>query len=705
MARLPQIDFKPVIQPYVKPPVEAFGNLVQGLRDDYDEGLEYDSKSQQAIAAARVVNPYDQPVLDKYNQELISQLEAAREKGDYENSVSSLKKGLSNYVGKITPIMERNQMFDQLKQDAIKANADPTRVMNAVFEQERRNPTLKDEDGYVFNQLKPQDFNKYIAPQIDLPTEYGKVAQMVQDEIIQSSKFQKLTEKQLTDLGIENRSAYVPVKTSYGTRYVKKSEIEPLIDARMQSTDIQRYLNAEGELTKSEFFTQLKQEGLSDEDAELISSAEAEARKENLSNNAKGAVSDAYAFKNITSDQDVQNSLLPKDGAGSKPSNGLILTSTAAGNQISHPDQFKDIPNQINKLREQGDESGASTLEAIQKYYSDQMLNELNPDQREVYNLFSGENQEELKRLLDVFATGQLGVTNPEQIKEYEVLKQKLKSKGLLDKVDFQGTHENSVLGILNKGDKKLEENLKNVPPITRQNITYYGSNKNKDTFTNVGLYNDELNEAKGSANLSLVENFTTRNGKSWNEYFNKEIEDKYSDEYANVDWELVGQDGFDLSGLPMTTVAVYGENDNGGKKTIELHNVTTGGDQSWSNANRLGNALINDGISQLQRGEETGRQVYQKGVILKEGVKKLPSGRRVSQEVMRINPDIMISETPYYINVGGSQGRISVIKNKDNTVNIKENGQVVTANGRPMNFYNQFEIMNYVGTRYGIQQ
>lgn len=670
-----QFEFDPIIAPFTPLPTETFGNTTNVLNKNYDTALDDLSKSEQMLASLQAAGyDGDQKELQRIKSEFLNEFQNIHSKGDYENQFSSTKKLASKLGSQVIPISQRKQQYDADITTAYTNRdiLDKDKYVKGYTALEKKLPSLQNINGQLINTYDPSRKAFLDIKDVNL---YERMKGLLAGHDNSVSNFNTI--KELKD---SQGNPLLQTLRNTSIEQWKKEDIDKLAnEIASGDAEIQAYKN------KLDQLQQLGEE-VGDEDLAGVSF------KDELVAAISG-VSDFYNVRKVRSnDQVIQN--YTKDSGNSTPtSNGLLLTSDSAGNQITHQDQYKNLSEQIKTLRQSGDESGAKNLEELQKYYSDQMLNSLSENERIIYNYYNN-LEDEIDAVLSQYDDKVQTAYRTQKEEEFANKTKELTGNPISASI---------IKSILNKGNKTLKENLSKVPNISRENTTYYGTNRNKDTFTNIGQINDLLNEeAKGSMDISLVEGFTTNDGKSWQDYFNKQKDSKKYKDYKNIKWELNAQDGFDTKGLPMTTVAVYGEDDNGNIERLELHNVNIGGDESWNNANRVANGLIKDGQSQLNRGEETGYKVYESGVVLKNGVKLLPSGKRVSQEVIRINPLMMEDKVPKYIDVGND--KLKVVKQNGIVTIETKDGVVTNKEGQPFNFYNQKDIIKYVGENYGTQ-
>lgn len=171
MIGLPNFNFKPVITPFVKAPVEALNNTVNTLNQNYDTSLDNLSKLRQAQAALQAA-PFDKDreLLENTISTFNDRYGEISERPDLENATVLTKRLLSDFSEKAIPIAQRNKQIKE-ELDKIKANPnikDKERAINAFKLQENLNPTLQEIDGSIINNFDASQSSFLYTPQVNL---------------------------------------------------------------------------------------------------------------------------------------------------------------------------------------------------------------------------------------------------------------------------------------------------------------------------------------------------------------------------------------------------------------------------------------------------------------------------------------------------------------------------------------------------------
>lgn len=294
MARLPKVNFQPVVNPYVALPTQELGLATQVLRKDYEDALAQTNQARQALGTVQAYDPRDQEMLDAANEELLNTINAVQESGDYERQKSLIGREFGKYQGLVQPIMQKNQQIQQVGEYANKMGADRGRVINAWLSDP--NNQIVNENGIYYNRARPESANRFIAPNINLTEELNKAAKNINVEASQWADEGKI--KSSDQMGGRYT---MKIQTKGGEKWIDPNEVQSLLRSRLGDSDIQRYINAEKEL--------LKAEGLTEEEADRQIQQMIEeriGRTDAQGNAIGGSVTQAAAFTNTLLDKNVQ---------------------------------------------------------------------------------------------------------------------------------------------------------------------------------------------------------------------------------------------------------------------------------------------------------------------------------------------------------------------------------------------------------------
>ena len=296
MARLPKVNFQPVVNPYVALPTQELGLATQVLRKDYEDALAQTNQARQALGTVQAYDPRDQQMLDAANEELLNTINAVQESGDYERQKSLISREFGKYQGLVQPIMQKNQQINELRDYALKVGADPNRVVNAALSQDN---SIVQDNGIYYNRFRPQDYEKFIAPPVNITQELSKYKNLFNKHISSTDPTETVESISLGNDG----TTYI-LRTNKGqVEEIPISEVNDVLDAAMQDESIQRYINAEKELTKAEKYQEYLSQDYSPEEAEQLAEIDAKQRGRDIISQSKDPIAKAISYRNQLEDE------------------------------------------------------------------------------------------------------------------------------------------------------------------------------------------------------------------------------------------------------------------------------------------------------------------------------------------------------------------------------------------------------------------
>lgn len=477
MARLPKVNFQPVVNPYVALPTQELGLATQVLRKDYEDALTQTNQARQALGTVQAYDPRDQEMLDAANEELLNTINTIQESGDYERQKSLISREFGKYQGLVQPIMQKNQQINELRDYALKVGADPNRVVNAALSQDN---SIVQDNGIYYNRFRPQDYEKFIAPPVNITQELSKYKNLFNRHISSTDPTETVESISLGNDG----TTYI-LRTNKGqVEEIPISEVNGVLDAAMQDESIQRYINAEKELTKAEKYQEYLSQDYSPEEAEQLAEIDAEQRGRDIISQSKDPIAKAISYRNQLQDESVRVLGTMKNETDVNPKeSGSGINIKRQGTSVNVSDNIfnmSDLNNSLETINKKLNDPNTSLedqtiltikkdrLEKTQSYIIQQLpeLFKNNPN-------FSNEEKDIILKYSQL--------TNEEITDQYE---KALNREGNLENSIVKEKEITEWFDLQNSVSKELSKKIKelfNINSITPE-IKQLGFNKNKST-------------------------------------------------------------------------------------------------------------------------------------------------------------------------------------------------------------------------------
>lgn len=651
---LPTLNFQPIVRPVRQAPIEQFKLTADELNRKYRESAERDDNMSVAMAELQA-SPLakDQELYQQMKNEFAANIDRRAEAGNYEDMVRATQKDARDFMVRSAPLRQRKATVDEFRKqvfDNPNINAKAKRqIWDKFLEEENAKDFEYDDRGNLINTLDTGVYQDLLAKDVDV-TQYL--------DQLGSGFF-----KDIEDLGITvftNKDG-LPIFKQANRGVISKEEVDKVFEqAIMSNPDIAAFVNRQERLGDPVNFDELKK-----------------------------AMVDKFAGTEDRASYQVLTGLM-NNGSGSgndRSESPIIIEQDSASVQINSSNDIRDIKSTISRLKNEGREEDAKNLEAVYNSYNEQFKQKalksgsLNEKELELYNTFSDYNYgdtnlDDIGNISYVFEN-RFGQTKEEWNKlksVYQELDRKQQGNTSIRENDDNNIIKN-IRDVLLKADKAYNDLSKDVTPLARTYTTFGGLDEGYGQGE-LGNYNQALNENADISNYSMIESFTTNNGKSFDSFLKENYidNDEYSD-YKNFTTKLAAQNGISLDGNPMSTIAVFGVLDDGTKVRLNEHNVTDG-ERGWTNRRRAGQALLKDGNA--------------KGLVMINQTLPLPNGKKVGQ---------VIAQNNIYSIPVGKERDINLGNNKKfRAIRVGENDiKIMGLNGKPLKDQNENTI-NFFG-------